>query len=176
MIALKTGNAVHASQLRDQFEPQCHWMLQPGEPIEAEFVQGILDKYGPAVKAYSIMQIGSSYCVELQFADPVVGEQCNREYVRGWRKGGVVATKKKAANGKARQRLLCHRMYILPDGTEFFYYARWDGHGNLIGKVLADTRFSPDSPEGVPLQNRIVHRSVVEKGVLVPKGEERFSI
>ena len=176
MISLKTGTAVHASELEDKWAPQCHWIVQPGEPIEAEFVQSLLDKYGPQVKAYAISQFGTSFCVELQFRDSTIGEQCNPEYVKGWRKGGTVATKKKAANGKSKKRLPCKRMYVLPDGTEFFYYARWDGHGNLIGKVLTDAGLSPDESGFVRLENKIVHRSVVENGILVPKGQERFRI
>lgn len=175
MITLKTGSAVHASHLQEKWNPHCHWIVQSGEPIEAEFIQRLLDKYGPELKAYAINPcFGGTHCVELQFADSVVGKQCNQEYVRGWRKGGAVATKKKAVNSKARKRLPHSRMYILPDGTEFFYYARWDSHGNLIGKVLTEAGFEPNNDGFTPLENRIVHRSVVEQGSLVPKGEERF--
>ena len=85
-------------------------------------------------------------------------------------KGGAVATMKKSAV----KRLLRNRMYILLDGTEFFYYARWDGHGNLIGKALTDVGFSPDEEGGIPLENKIIHRSIVEEGHLVPVGNERF--
>lgn len=103
-----------------------------------------------------------------------MGKQCNQEYVRGWRKGGAVATKKKAAHLKSQKRLFRNRMYILPDGTEFFYYARWDGHGNLIGMALTDVGFSPNEEGGIPLENKVVHRSIVERGALVPTGNERF--
>lgn len=174
MITLKTGSAVHATQLTDEWKPQCHWIVQSGEPIEAEFVQNLLDKYGAQLKAYAVTPFGSSHCVELQFVDSGVGEQCNQEYVRGWGKGGAVATKEKSASVKSRKRLLRNRMYILPDGTEFFYYARWDGHGNLIGKTLTDVGFSPDEEGYIPLEDRIVHRSIAEEGDLVPVGNERF--
>ena len=174
MISLTTGSAVHARELTEDWKPQCHWIVQPGEPIEAEFVQGLLDKYGPEVKAYAITEFGDSFCVELQFTDPAIGEQCNLDYVRGWRKGGKVALKKKAANSNSRKRLFRNRMYILPDGTDFFYYARWDGHGNLIGKVLTEAGTSPDEEGYIHFENMIVHRSIVEQGSLVPRGHERF--
>lgn len=177
MISLKTDSAVHMSNLKGHWKPDCHWIVQPGEPIEAEFVQGLLDKYASEVRAYAISMIGGGvYCVALQFADPAVGERCNLEYRRGWRKGGGVAAKKKAANGHTKKRLPQNRMYILPDGTEFFYYGRWDQHGNLIGKVLTDVGYVVNKQGFIPLENKIVHRSVVEQGTLVPKGKERFGI
>lgn len=55
-------------------------------------------------------------------------------------------------------------MYRLPDGELFWYYALWDRHGNLIGKVY-------DSLNDC-LRNEIVHRSVLESAELIPKGEE----
>jgi len=168
-------SGVEASQLQEPFNPECHRIIQPGEPVEAGFVQRILDKYASEVKAYAITQFGCTYVVELQFVDSAVGNQCNTEYVRGWRKGGEVATKKKAACRKAQKRLRCNRMYILPDGTEFFYYCKWDGHGNLMGKVRDESNVSP--PEGfVQLTNRIVHRTILEQADLVPEGEERFRL
>jgi hypothetical protein len=178
MLSLRIGSAVHASHISaDGWNPQCHWIVHPEDTIAAEFVESLLDKYGPGMKAYAITPLlGGCFCVELQFVDPILGRQCNLEYVQGWRKGGAVAREKKAANIKAGKRLFRHRMYVLPDGTEFCYFGRWDGHGNLIGKVLTDAGYSPDEEGIIPIENRIVHRSVVEQGFLVPKGEQRFCV
>jgi len=83
-------------------------------------------------------------------------------------------TKKKAASVKSRKRLYRNRMYILPDGTEFYYFARWDNHGNLVGKSLTEDGFSLNEEGYLPVVSKIVHRSIVEEGDLVPLGNERF--
>src|SRR5690606_4746785 len=82
--------------------------------------------------------------------------------------------RKKGARTKAKKRLYKHRMYILPDGTKFLYLSKWDHHGNLLGKVLADAGCTVNDDGAIPLDNKIVHRSVVEQAALVPRGQERF--
>lgn len=168
MISFKVGTAVEASQFRGVWNPQCHWIVTPEEPIEAAFIQSLLDKHGPHIVAYCIRPMGSTQIVELQFGDDDVWKQCNHEYMKGWRKGGQVAVQKQALGKKATKRLYTDRTYILPDGTEFLYYALSDNHGYVIGKVVNELEQQ--------LENRIEHRSVLEHSTVVPRGQERFWI
>jgi hypothetical protein len=74
-------------------------------------------------------------------------------------------------------------MYILPDGTEFFLFAKWDRHGNRMGKVLADKTIkykngqeSPDLSDSQceSLDNHIVSETVLRDCLCLPKGWERW--
>jgi hypothetical protein len=100
-----------------------------------------------------------------------------REYQAGFGKGGYVPKKKQALNVKSgpgpRKRLFKNRMYRLPSGQFFWYYALWDGHGNLVGKVEV-----LDRPRrgGVPLGNKIIHRSALEEAELIPRGQEPWAL
>jgi len=165
------------------FSPDIHIIETPDDAAASEWTQYILDKYVDAVVAYHIAPMlgGFTFSIELQFAATADGRatarDCLKEYRSGFRKGGVVPRKKKLSKDVAaterKTRLFMHRMYRLPDGQFFWYFARWDRHGNLIGKVE-----SIDQPHqgGIPLENRIIHRSDLEKAKLIPKGEEPWTL
>lgn len=149
-----------------KWNPHVHWIVPTNDEIEADFVQGLLDKYSKHVEAYFIQSVfdPETFCVELQFRDEEVAENCRKEYMRGFGKGGAVPKAKQALPKKAKKRLYKNRMYRLPDGQLFWYYALWDHHGNLIGKIK-------DELAGC-LCNKIIHRSVLEEAEMLPKGEE----
>lgn len=168
MIVFKAGTAVEAKHFTGTWNPQCHWIVTPDEPIEAAFIQALLDKYVPHIVAYCIRPWGNMQIVELQFDDDETGKTCNQEYMKGWRKGGQVVVQKQALGKKATKRLYTDRTFILPDGTEFLYYAPYDNHGYVIGKVVNELEQR--------LENRIEHRSVLEQSTVVPRGQERFWI
>jgi hypothetical protein len=65
---------------------------------------------------------------------------------------------------KRRRRLLKHRMYRCGDGEYFWYFTKWDGEGNVVGKVY-DPRYDC-------LRNKVVHRSLLEDAQLVGIGDE----
>lgn len=168
-ITFQIDTAITAEEFErrgGEWQPHTHWIVPTHDEIVAEFVQSLLDKYAADVQAYAVSRIldGDTYCVELQFHDDAIGEHCDREYKRGFSKGGVVPKQKQARSKKTKKRLYSHRMYRLPDGELFFYFAKWDGHGNLVGKVYDEIEDN--------LRNKIVHRSVLEESVLIPKGEE----
>ncbi len=140
------------------WNPDVHFIVMPSDEIAAKNVQSILDRYASGVVAHWIQEIdGGCYSIELQFSDPQVGDQCKKEYCRGWQSGGPVTIAKKAQKQRATKRLFKHRMYILPEGTEFLYCGVYDGHGYVWGKVQV--------PEAGPgkVTNQVVHRSVLEK-------------
>lgn len=149
-----------------KWDPHVHWILPTNDEIEADFVQRLLNKYCEHVEAYFIHPVfdNDTFSVELQFCDQEIGKRCHREYMRGFGKGGAVPKAKQARPNKAKKRLYKNRMYRLPDGEMFWYYALWDHHGSLMGKIY----------DGINdrLQNKIVHRSVLESAELIPKGEE----
>lgn len=172
-ISLRTHDALPAPEFErrgGRWEPHIHWIVPTHDEIESTFVQALLDKYASKVEAYSILPCldGDTFCVELQFHDESVGDRCRTEYMRGFGKSGCVPKQKQARSQKAKKRLSSHRMYRLPDGELFFYFAKWDRHGNLVGKVH-------DDREG-HLRNKIIHRSVLEEAELIPKGEEPWVI
>lgn len=149
-----------------KWSPQIHLTVPTHDEIEAQFVQGLLDKYSEHVEAYFIAPVfdGQTYSVELQFRDDDVADRCAKEYRSGFGKGGAVPRAKQAKPKKATKRLLKNRMYRLPDGELFWFYAKWDGHGNLMGKIC--------DPLEDCLHNKVVHRSVLESAEMIPKGEE----
>lgn len=165
------------------FDSDIHIIETPADSASAEWIQHILDKYAAKVIAYYIAPVfgGGTFVVELQFAASpegrAVAEECLKEYRRGFRKGGQVPKKKKELNAKRapgrRKQLLKHRMYRLSDGQFFWYYALWDGHGNVLGKVEV---MGQPSKDGVPLTNKIVHRSELEAAELIPKGAEPWTL
>lgn len=170
-ITLQIDTAITAQEFErrgGKWQPHIHWIVPTHDEIEANFVQALLDKYAADVESYSILPYldDDTYCIELQFHDESVAERCRTEYIRGFGKGGCVPKQKQkqAPSKKAKKRLYTNRMYRLPDGEYFFYYEKWDHHGNLVGKVY-------DEIEG-HLRNKILHRSVLEESVLIPKGEE----
>lgn len=172
-ISLRTHDALSAPDFErkgGRWAPHIHWIVPTCDDIESTFVQSLLDKYATDLEAYSILPVfdNDTFCVELQFHDESVGERCRTEYIRAFLKGGVVVARKKQAREglptNARKRLFSHRMYRLPNGEMFFYYAKWDFHGNLVGKVY-------DEIEG-NLRKKIIHRSVLEEAELVPRGKE----
>jgi hypothetical protein len=67
MISFKVGSAVPCDKYQGKWNPHCHWIVQPGEPIEAEFVQSLLDKYSPHIETYAVSPAFGCYCIELQF-------------------------------------------------------------------------------------------------------------
>ena len=167
MLRLNTFDAVTAPELEElggTWKPNTHWIVPVEEDIERNFVQSLLDKYAPHLEAYFICEAVGSYCIELQFCDSDVGTQCNTEYLKAFRKNGVVTNAKKALDSKPTKRIYKNRMYALPDRTLYWYYAKWDGHGNVVGKVY-------DSLTGC-LENKVVHRSVLEQSMLLRKGTE----
>lgn len=165
----------------NSFAPDLHIIVMPEDVAAAEWTQHILDKYADKAIAYSVGPVfgNDTFVIELQFADTPAGrataKECVKEYKSGFRKGGDVARRKKEANARKdagrRPRLLKHRMYLLPDGQYFWYFARCDHHGNVAGKVESVDR-PRDSDGSVWLENRIVHRSVLEQSQLIPKGQE----
>ena len=142
----------------------------------------MLDKYAEKVIAYHIEPVltEGTFSIELQFAATPQGRaaarECLKECRRGHGKGGYVPQKKRQLNVTAkcsrRPRLQKNRMYRLRSGQLFWYFGLWDGHGNLVGKVVSD-----DQPfdDGVPLENKIIHRSELEQAELIPKGKEPWT-
>ena len=171
-VSFKFQNAVNAPEFErrgNEWNPHVHWVVPTHDEIESGFVQKLLDEYSEHVEAFFITSVfdDQTLSVELQFRDDEIGERCHKEYMQGFGKGGVVALAKKAMQKKATKRLYKDRMYRLPDGEMFLYYALWDSHGNLVGKVAAAND---------RLENRIVHRSVLEQCECIPKGEEPWTI
>ena len=177
-----TASAITADAFQRQgnsFDPDIHIIATTEDAATAEWTQYILDKYADEVTVYSVMPAfgTDTFVIELQFADTPAGRatarECLREYKSGFRRGGAVVRKKKEVNTKTgpekRKRLLKDRMYLLPNGQYFWYYAHWDYHGNVIGKVAPIDR---PGNGGVPLESKIIHRSDLEKAEIVPKGQE----
>jgi hypothetical protein len=167
MLCLRTHDAVTAPELErggGTWKPDTHWIVPLEEDIEREFVQSLLDKYASHLEAYSICKTLGAYCIELQFHDKELGEKCNTAYMKAFRKNGVVTNAKKALNTKPTKRIYKDRMYKLPDGKLFWYYATWDGHGNVVGRV--------EDENSDLLIKKVIHRSVVEDATLLRKGEE----
>jgi hypothetical protein len=171
-ITFKVGDALEAEKFEELggvWNPDTHWIITPGEPIEAAYVQKVLDSFAEHIEAYAYAEtFPGSYCLELQFSDKAIAKACNQEYVKGWRKGGAVAKAKQAKREKAKKRLPKNRMYRLPDKTEFLYFGLWDGHGNLWGNTI--------DYETNRLTNKIVHRSMLEESELIPNGEEPWGM
>lgn len=168
-ISLRTNHALTASEFERRggdWNPQIHWIVPTNDEAVSTLVQSLLDKHATSIEAYSILLCfdNDTCSIELQFHDESVGERCQQQYIRGFRKGGCIPKQKQAQAKGAKKRVYSNRMYRLPDGECFFYFAKWDRHGNLVGKVLDDI-------EG-HLRNKIVHRSILENSVLIPKGDE----
>jgi hypothetical protein len=167
----------------NHFESDIHIIETLADSASAEWTQHILDKYADDVIAYYIAPaVGNgTFVIQLQFAATpegrTVATECRREYLSGFRKGGQVPRKKRELNAKTkpgrRKRLFKDRLYRLPDGTFFWYYALWDCHGNVVGKVEVMDQPRQDS---VPLTNKILHRSELEAAELIPKGEEPWTL
>lgn len=120
MLRLHTYDAVTAPEFERRgcrWRPDTHWIVPVEEDIEQEFVQSLLDKYAPHLEAYFIYEAVGSYFIELQFCDSDIGTQCDTEYLKAFRKNGVVTNAKKARNSKPTKRLYKNRMYALPDRT-----------------------------------------------------------
>lgn len=168
-ISFKVHSALDAAEFVRRggvWEPDIHIVVPVGDEIEAQFVQSVLDKYASHVETYAIGPCldADTFSVELQFQDKAIAGQCRAEYRRGFGKGGVVPKAKQTRPQKAKKRLHKHRMYQLQDGELFWYYAKWDNHGNLVGKIY--------DPQDDRLHNKVIHRSVLEQAELVQKGDE----
>lgn len=186
MLTFRPKNAVTAEQYESQgntFDSDIHIIECPDDAISSEWTQHILDKYADEVVAYYIApMLGDlGFSIELQFARTPAGRttarECRKEYLGGFRKGGYVPTRKQAiskSEAHKKVRLLMNRMYRLPSGQYFWYYGKWDGHGNLIGKVESIDR--PRQNDGIPLENKIVRRTELEQATLIPKGDEPWSM
>lgn len=172
-LILPTRNALSAPEFErrgGEWEPHVHWIVPTHEPIEADFVQRLLDKYASDVEAYFAGPIfdEQTFCIELQFRDDDVGKRCSQEYLRAFRKGGEVVKAKQAMATKPKKRLYRRRMYRLPDGELYWYSMKFDGHGNLSGTVY-------NALEG-EFEKKVVHRSVLEESDLIPKGKEPWAM
>lgn len=168
MFELKNDQALDADTFvrrGGHWQPHTHWVVSLAEENEARFVQSLLDKYADHVETYAFSPWSDdTFVIELQFLETQIGERCNDEYLKAFRKGGVITNLKKSMKRQATRRLYKHRMYRLPDGELFWYYALWDGYGNLIGKVY-------DTTTG-HLRNKVVNRTVLEESDLIPAGQE----
>ncbi len=186
MLTFRSARAMAAKQFESQgncFSPDIHIIASPDDTTAVEWTQQVLNKYADKVIAYHITPavLGLAFSIELQFDSTPEGRatarECRREYTRWFGKGGVVARRKKQANAEPRSgrkpRLFVNRMYRLADGQLLWYFGRWDRYGNLVGKVE-----SSDRPRQghVPLENKIVNRSELEKAELIPRGEEPWTL
>lgn len=183
MLSFRSASAVTAEVFESQgngFEPDIHIVVSTADEADSEWTQTILDKYAGAVIAYYVQPVfdQNTFSIELQFASTSEGREtarrCLSEYKSGFRRGGFVPKKKQQANINVltgrRRRLLTNRMYRLENGLYFWYFAKWDRHGNLCGKVDA---CCPRGEDGhISLENKVVHRSELERAVLIPRGEE----
>lgn len=171
-ISFKSGNATDADSFvrrGGEWSPDIHWIVPTLDHIEADFVQQLLDKCASEVEVYAILPFldSDTFSVELQFRNKSVADQCRAEYQKGFAKGGCVPKAKKAKPSTSRRRIFKNRMYRLGDGEFFWYFEKWDHHGNVIGKIY--------DPLDARLQNKIVHRSLLEDAELVPSGEEPWT-
>lgn len=186
MLTFRPSNAVTAEQYERQgntFEPEIHIGESLNDTIACEWTQHILDKYADEVVAYHIawMPGDSGISIELQFAATPAGEatldECLTEYQSGFGKGGYVVKKKQAISKSEthkKVRLLRNRIYRLPSGQYFWYFGRWDRHGNVAGKVESLDR--PREKRVVHLEDKIIRRVELENATLIPKDKEPWSM
>lgn len=172
-LKLPTGNALSATEFErrgGEWNPHVHWIVPTHEPIEASFVQRLIDEFASEVEAYSALPIfrKETFCIELQFRDDDVGKRCSQKYLRAFRKGGEVVKTKQALATKPKKRLYRNRMYRLPDGELFWYFMKYDGHGFLSGWVYNSLEDE--------LETKVVHRSVLEQAELIRKGKEPWAM
>jgi len=172
-VCLKIKNALDAAEFTrrgGEWNPDVHIIVPNADEAESLFVQDLLDKNATDIESYAVAPcLGPDvFSVELQFRNKSVGNEFRKAYRRGFGKGGVVPKAKQTKSRAAKRRLPTHRMYKLRDGEFFWYFAKWDSHGNVVGKIY--------DPLADCLENKVVHRSVLEEAELVPKGEEPWSL
>ncbi len=157
-----------------KWEPTRHLVLMPQDPIVMEAELALIEAVAPHVEAYALKGAiaGQGLSLELQFKDEAGDRFFRKEWQKRHGKGGRIPKAKQRLNKKTPKRLYVNRMYRFPDGEHFYYFAKWDGHGNLCGKVVCKT-----NPDGsILLANKIVHRSALADAQLIPRGEEPWSL
>ena len=156
-----------------EWNPHAHFVVPTHNEEEAKVVQDLLDRYGKDVEAYAIDTVGDAetFSIELQFRDDDVATKCLKEYrsSKNALKKRKKETPKKAATSAAKKRLYKDRMYRLPDGELFWYYADWDAN-TAMGKVLDPL----NGPRAVT--NKFYRREDLRECDVLPKGEEPWKM
>jgi len=146
----------------NQWEPQAQVITSVKDDFHCPQVRECIRQHAEGLVAYFIApSLGDSVSIELQFRT----DELAKAFLKDYRKVRLHRPKTKSEN-RAKP-LLNHRMYILPDGREFWLYAKWD-MSRRIGKVLGQ---QPDI-----LENHIVDEDVLRNCKVVPKGEEPWRL
>ena len=148
----------------NQWEPEAQVITNVKDDFHYPQVRECIRQHAQGLVAYFITPtLPDVLSIELQFR---TDDEAN-VFLKAYNK--VRLHKPKTRSGGKAKPLLNHRMYILPDGREFWLYGKWDT-SRRIGKVLLGRQ--PGSPNQIVLDNHIVDEDVLRKCRIVPKGEE----
>lgn len=147
----------------NKWDPRIHIIVSSVLLDELAAVEAIIQTYATSIVAHFVCPAFlDCISIELQFGDTPEDQKallaCRQDYNKWYDR-----PKKRTT---ATKRLAKERMYILPDGREFFYGGKWDNYGLLWGQVQSsDDNF---------LERAVVQRSELERATLVAKNEERW--
>lgn len=150
-------------QAGQEWEPDAQVIANPIDNFHFPQVRECLRQHSSGIVSYAIVRLFDSdtLSVELQFASATEKNAFLKTY------GKVRLHKPKSPSSGTVKRLFRNRMYILPDGREFWLHYKWD-NSRRIGKVVADRL-----PDGrLELANEIVDDAVLRRCELIPKGQE----
>lgn len=144
-----------------RWEPQAHVVTNVKDDYHFPQVTACLKRHAEGVVAFRITPTlgGDVLSIELQFGTAEQWSAFRKAYGKVRRH----KPKPKGMNGGGRPRLLNERMYVLPDGREFWLYGKWD-RSRRIGKVLGS---APGTVE-----NCIIDEHVLRQCPVLPAGEE----
>lgn len=148
-----------------RWEPEPQAITNVKDDFHLKQVQACIGQHALGVVAYAIMPVcdQDTLSVELQFA----GRDKAMAFLKAYNKVRLHKPKAEQTTGRRAVPLRTNRMYILPDGREFWMYGKWD-RSRRIGKVIAGR-----NPDGTcTLENEIVDEDVLRQCPVVPQEEE----
>ena len=165
MIRFAVGKSIDAktfeAKTAKEFRPTACVVVSTIDKLASERIQGLLDRFKDQIEAYAILQTldDETYSIHLQFFDEKMSDEFHRSY--------NISLRNQPPKSKATKRLPKDRMYLLSTGERFWYYAKWDNRGQLVGKVLDGLNDC--------LVKKVVSRTELEIAELIPKGDETWT-